>query len=390
MHVLFIVSFYPSRIRPHTGVFFQEQADALRRHGHRVGVLALPRIRETLATWKAHAPRLPALTEEGDADVPVLRMHYGWFPRVFPGVCAALIRRFGLPAYREYVARHGRPDVIHAHNVFYAGYLGILIKDQIGVPVVHTEHSTNFLRGRIFLSGQHRIVRQVLRRTDRSMAVGQALADYLNVRYARDKPVSIVQNVVNTAFFTPPDEPPPESPFVLASVGDLRERKGFDVLLLAFAAAFKGQDVQLHIGGDGLLYDKLVKQRDSLGLTEQVTFTGRLSREGVRDLFRSSHVVVSASRIETFGVTLIEALACGRPVVATRSGGPEGFITEEVGLLAPVDDEDALANALRTVYNTYGTYDRDGVRAYCENHFSEAAVTAALTEIYDGVRQPPA
>ncbi|MFP4324030.1 MAG: glycosyltransferase, partial [Anaerolineales bacterium] len=88
---------------------------------------------------------------------------------------------------------------------------------------------------------------------------------------------------------------------------------------------------------------------------------------------------------ETFGVTLIEAMACGRPVVATRSGGPQGFITPQTGLLVPRNDEIALAEALQTIHKTYEMYDPHVIRAYAERHFSTAAVAEQLQAIYQEV-----
>ena len=85
-------------------------------------------------------------------------------------------------------------------------------------------------------------------------------------------------------------------------------------------------------------------------MSTQVEFPGLLNREEVRNIIQESHVVVSSSIIETFGVTLIEGMSCGKPVIATRSGGPEEFVTPEVGILIPTDDITALANAMKSMF----------------------------------------
>ncbi|MCS6837098.1 MAG: glycosyltransferase [Anaerolineae bacterium] len=378
MHVLVLASSYPSSIRPHTGIFFQEQAEALHRAGHQLGVIVLPRIRETLDAWRTERAQPPAFTRE-DRAFPVYRMHRGWFPRAFPYVCAWLTRRCGLPAYGAYCEAYGRPDVIHAHNIFYAGYLASVIRQLHGVPAVLTEHSSNHLNGRMFLPAQRSLIRRTLGGLDVALAVGGRLRQALSL-YGH--PIGPISNLVNTAFFH--DAPmPPMNPFIFAAVGSLVAVKNFPLLLRAFHQAFAGQNVLLRIGGDGPQRRALERLIAELGLSRQVSLLGRLSRTQVRELFQQSHCVVSSSHIETFGVTLIEALACGRPVIATRSGGPQDFVEAEDGLLVLLNDAQALAAALRYMVNHHADYDPTLIRQRCEQRFSEQAVVGQLLAYYE-------
>jgi len=383
MHILILASFYPSRVRPHTGIFFQEQAELLRQDGHQVGVIVLPRIRETLDEWRAAGRRIPPpITHEGD-DLPILRMHRGWFPRLFPHTCAYLTRRYGLPAYAAYCATHGRPDVIHAHNIFYAGYLASVIRQQQSIPAILTEHSSNHLNGRLTLPAQQAIIRHTLGALDTNLAVGERLRLALS-RYGH--PVQRISNFVNTDFFSTTPWPP-SPPLVFASVGSLVAVKNFSLMLHAFQQAFAGQDVLLKIGGDGPQRATLERLIARLGLGQQVRLLGRLSRAEVRDLFQQAHCVVSSSHIETFGVTLIEALSCGRPVIATRSGGPEDFIEAEDGLLVPLNDPAALAAALRHMATHATDYSPERIHQRCEQRFGPQAIVGQLVAHYDALRR---
>lgn len=380
MHILIIASFYPSAIRPHTGIFFQDQARALQRAGHQVAVLALPRLRETLHDWRAHLPRLPEITREDAEGLVVYRMQRLWFPRVFPGICRWLTWHYGQRAFDRYIAEQGKPDVLHAHNTFYAGYLAAALKGTYCIPTVLTEHSTNFLRGRIFLRGQHSVARYTLEHIDKVTAVGPTLAQALE-EYTTGKQITISNNIVDTDYFTL-TEAAPQNPFTFAAVGTLEPRKGFDILIRAFAQAFTGKKAKLIIGGGGQQYKKLQALVNDLNLTTQVLLPGRLSRAGVRELFQKSHVVVSSSYVETFGVTLIEALSCGKPIIATRSGGPERFVTPQNGLLAPPGDIDQLAQAMAQIFRTYSQFNPKQIRQYCINHFGERAVVQQLEALY--------
>ncbi|RMG85607.1 MAG: hypothetical protein D6712_09145, partial [Chloroflexi bacterium] len=176
MHILVLPSFYPSTVRPMTGIFFKEQAEALARAGYQVGVLVAPRMRETLSTYRQDK-QLPSLTREGlPGGIPVYRMHRGWFPRVFPQITAALHRRAAMEAFEAYIKAEGMPDIIHAHNIFYSGYMAAKLGEAYNIPTVLTEHSSNFLRGRVFLSGQHRVAEETLAGIHTISAVSDVLA----------------------------------------------------------------------------------------------------------------------------------------------------------------------------------------------------------------------
>lgn len=385
MHILVLPSYYPSIIRPYMGIFFQQQAEALHRAGHKVGVLVAPRIRETLhyVQHQHTLPNLKTASVETDIMLPVYRMHWGWFPRVFPRFCAWLTAPAGFRAFSCYCEENGTPDVIHAHNIFYGGYMAVRIREKFGVPVVLTEHSSNFLRGRIFLPGQHTIARYTLKGMNAAFAVGPVLSARLT-EYHAIRPVGVIPNIVNTDFFSPGGSV--SHPFTFAVITiKLIPLKGIDILLNAFAKVFRRQAVRLLVVGDGGDRTRLELLAQQLGVTTQVEFRGQLPREQVRDVLRQSQVIVSSSYIETFGITLVEAMACGKPVVATQSGGPEYFVNERNGLLVPSGDVDALAAALCEMVENYSRFDASAIRAECVANYSEAAVVSKLEAVYDQV-----
>ena len=109
-------------------------------------------------------------------------------------------------------------------------------------------------------------------------------------------------------------------------------------LLHAFAALHG--EPRLIIFGDGPESGALRALCAELGLYSRVSFRGHCPREELAEAYAAADCFVLASRSETFGVAYIEAMAAGLPVIATRCGGPEDFVTEENGILIPVDDEE--------------------------------------------------
>jgi glycosyltransferase involved in cell wall biosynthesis len=171
--------------------------------------------------------------------------------------------------------------------------------------------------------------------------------------------------------------------FCFAAVALLTPKKGMDVLLRAFASAFRADPrVRLDIGGDGSEREALQAMVRELGLSDQVRFLGVLDRAQVLELIATADALVLPSRYETFGIVLIEALALGKPVIATRCGGPESIVREQDGLLVPTDDVAALAQALRRLHLTAWRYDPHALRAGCRARYGEPAVVSRLLDAY--------
>jgi glycosyltransferase involved in cell wall biosynthesis len=202
-------------------------------------------------------------------------------------------------------------------------------------------------------------------------------------QYAGDRPVDVVPNVVDVAYFAPPPVRPAPEPFVFLTVGHLTAIKGFDVLLKAFARQFGSQGaVRLHVGGHGRERPALEALCRDLGINGSVRFLGPMSREAVRAGMWEAHAFVSSSRHETFGVVLAEALATGLPVVATRCGGPEYIVAPNLGILVPPGDAPALADALGDMLVRHHEFGAHALRQSSEHRFGADAVAGALTGVY--------
>ena len=365
MHVLVVPSWYPTTEAPLQGIYFAEQARMLHEHGLTMGVV-YPEHQSLRRLSVAALRRNHFQTEwtTGEA-LPTLRRH-GWnvWWRFPPGVRLRI--RSAVRLARRYADRRGVPDLIHAHSARWAGAAAARIGDALAVPYVLTEHYSGLQRDAV-PAWRWPLVEEGVRHAAGLAAVSTALRDTMARRALADPAsIDVIPNPVCPAQFSLPDRPRPSPPpFRLVTVAHLNARKNLSALLEAFRAAFDGApDVLLTIVGDGPRRAALTRQAARLGLGAKVSFLGAQPRRGVREALWNAHAFVLASRHETFGVVLVEAMATGLPVVATRCGGPEDIVTEATGCLVPPNAPAALAEALRTMRDRWSEYDPDRIRAY--------------------------
>lgn len=389
MHVLLFPSWYKTAENPIRGNFFRNEALSLQRAGHRVGMLIPPSkfrtlhgLRELKQHWRQPPTAVEVSSDEGISCYQI--PWWGWSGSVNPSARVDL----GLEVFDRYCREQGTPDVLHGQAILYGGYLAASIGQQRQIPAVVTEHASVYLRQLIF-PGQPAIIRYTLQHSSKTLVVAPSLIEALGQFVPGVvTETDVIGNIVDTDFFHPASQTAPPPPFIFIMVASLTPRKAHPLLLEAFARAFSGAPVRLRIAGSGYngrKLDRLQQQIHQLGLEQQVEILGMISQDDLLALMQTGHAVVSSSHTETFGVTLIEAMACGKPVVATRSGGPESFVTERSGLLVPTGDAQALADAMRAMVENYADYDPAQIRAECVARFSAAAVAERLVSIYQGL-----
>ena len=253
------------------------------------------------------------------------------------------------------IRRH-RVELVQSHllgsNV-YCSMAGMICR----VPVVSTFHgSVDFCSAERHLA----LKRLVLNRGSRRYVfVSDALREEIITRsgISRSKAITIY-NGIDAAAFAPHRNSTlkqelglADDAIVVGAVGNIRSGKGYDTFLRA-AALLRGENPRYQFvvagEGDNALTRQLLKLRRELGLDDTVHFIG--FRQDVAALLNSLDVFVLSSVAEGFSLATVEAMACGVPVVATRSGGPEEIITDGVnGILVDVRAESQLAGAIRRV-----------------------------------------
>ncbi len=387
MHILIIPSWYPSTEQPLAGIFFKEQALALRKAGHKVGVI-YPFLQTYRSLSRKNFSTLFKITEKNDFGTHLYKYNaFDWL--ILKRWSIQLSISAGIKLFRRYQQDNGLPDIIHAHVIFPAGLTATKLKQEYNIPAVITEHSSAFGRG-LIKPWKNPLIKRCLLNTDRIIVVSPFLGEAMKHFY--DTTYAWIPNLIDTNFFSPEYEKHPiekngSNRFIFLSIAQLTRNKGTHNLLQAFARAFKGKQVELRIGGDGEERSNLETQATNLDINAQVKFLGLLNRMQVRDEMKTCDASVLPSLYETFGIVAIEALSCGKPVIATRCGGPEYIINDKNGFLVPKDDEFSLAEAMKRMVKSCHNFSPRLIRNDCVLRFSEQTIVSQLENLYTSVLQ---
>ncbi len=220
-----------------------------------------------------------------------------------------------------------------------------------------------------------------------ALAGGSEAGDVLHSKGYRGQIAVIPQFGVDTTLFAPIDVPRPATPFVLGYAGGLLPEKGID-LLLAAAARLDG-DWQLRIAGEGAARADLEAQANALGINDQVRFLGRIDSSEMAGFLRDLDVLALPSRTtaawkEQFGRVLIEAMACGVPVVGSDSGEIPTVIGD-AGLIFGEDDASALRERLQKLLDSPTLRQELGKRGRQRacNEYAMSRIAAATVKVYE-------
>lgn len=381
MKVLIVPSWYPTKENPLKGVFFKEQTEALNKHGVdvRIAYVHFMSLKDILRNRVKIG-----LTQSIENGIKVYRYNtYNFFPKPY-GLSVRYYTYAMNKTVSAAISDGWRPQLFHVHSVLMAGFAIKALSKKYRIPYILTEHSSIF--GRKLFAKQHvKFIKSALRDSSAVIAVSEGLKKDLGT-FMDQNLIQVIPNICsfgsekNSSFHKDINK----DKFTFFSLALLTQNKGMDVLIKAFYNQFKGdRNVTLRIGGDGSEHNNLKKLIDESGLEDQVILLGSLDRNEVAQEMNNCSCFVLASRYETFGVVFTEALSFGKPVIATRCGGPEGIVDNSNGLLVDVDDTDGLSKAMLNMKNNISRYDSESIIEYCRDKFGEDAVIDQIKKVYN-------
>jgi glycosyltransferase involved in cell wall biosynthesis len=366
--ILVFSTLYPNAAQPNHGVFVENRL----RHTLALGeleaaVLApVPYFPFSHSIFGRYAAFASVPKRESRHGLELRHPRYTVFPGIDGGLTPWLLYRAALPVARQMQAEGGRFDVIDAHYFYPDGVAAAWLGRTLGIPVVITGRGTD-LTLIPQSAGPRARIQSAAAEASAMITVCEDLMHRLTALGADQDRTVVLRNGVDLELFSPGDRAAARAVldlahFTLLSVGALIPRKGHDLIIRALADC---PDCRLLIAGSGPMRSELERLAASLGVAERVRFLGDVAHKRLPEFYRAADVMVLASSREGWANVLLEAMACGTPVVATNvNGTAEALRSDVAGRLMPERTSESLVETLNLLRRDMPR--REDTRKYAE------------------------
>lgn len=375
LRLLTFTTLYPNAAQPNHGVFVENRLRHLLEHDPDITARVVapvpwfPFRHPRFGGYSVFARAPAAETRHG---ISILHPRYPVIPKVGMTAAPYLLYRAARPVLARLRADGIGFDMIDAHYFYPDGVAAAMLAREFGVPLSITARGSD-----ITFIPRHAVPRRMIRwaaeRADVVVTVCQALKDGLMDMGVPADRVTPLRNGVDLSLFRPPadrralraslDLPPPDAAPVLACVGNLVELKRYHLAIEALAHLPPG--TRLMIVGAGPEEAALRRLAESRGVTDRVRFLGRVPHERLHEIYGAADALILASSREGWPNVLLEAMACGTPVVASRIWGtPEVVAAPEAGRLFDTPSGAGVADAVTALLDSPPP--REATRIYAE------------------------
>ncbi len=291
-------------------------------------------------------------------------------------------------------AREFRPDVVHIFFGIPDGPIGWLLKRSYGLPYIISLRGADVPSDEVKrFAKQYKVLRPFIRWLWRDanalVAVSNGLRSYAK-ETSPDLPIQVIPNAIDLSAFTPAPQRGINSLVRLLYVGRFNVFKNVETLVEA-VGKLSQMDVgefELNLVGEGEQRPVLERMVSELGLTRRVNFVGWVARDQIADRYRQADVFVTATTWEGMPNTVLEAMACGLPIVGTQASGLHELVRDGLnGYLVPTKDPEALAQALARLMGDGYERRRMGreSRKLAEREFAWEYIAEQYVRVYEQV-----
>lgn len=368
--ILILTSWYPGTHSDFSGIFIREQALAL----HEKYDLKVLAIKVDYSTFRPFFSYTKTTNNASGFEETILSVDksfpvYNQFNFLMTSVQHLT---------KEY--KQWQPDLIHCHVSYPAGVVGVIVAKKLNIPCVVTEHTGGFTG--LFRSPLHKILILWALRKAHLVTTVSADAQRIMGQYINKK-IQVLPNILNASRFKIGKSHTGATH--LGFLGGLdTDIKGLDILLEALKS-INTKNVMVHIGGQGQLLNAYKKMAEEFGLNKIIKFYGVIHPNNVPAFMNKLDIFVLPSRKESFGVVLLEAMACGLPVIATKCGGPEDIITPETGLLVENKSVLALQHGIELLIRDRDKYNSVQIRKHVIQKFGKEAFLKRIENLYESI-----
>ncbi len=380
-HILWLVSWYPDKMNPYNGDFIQ-------RHAHAVaGQSPLTVIYVAQHGPGVEMPAYKVLTHNSGHLTEIVV----YFPYKKTGIGLFDTIRYNWKYFsyykkfiRQYLSEKGRPDLIHVHVPMKAGRIALMLKENLQVPYIVTEHSSAYSdevpdnyerRGNYYRKWVKKIFEEAAALTTVSQKLGERLQALFNVQA-----MHIIPNVADTKFFNYVQSQPTRFRFLHASTMDHPKNVEGMLRVLHRLKKIRNDWECVMLGWDTPVLKTLCTE---LQLDDHVQWKGVVPYKAVAVEMEQASALLMFSRYENQPCVILEALCCGLPVIATRVGGIPEVVNSSNGILVDPGNEEQLLNACIQLMDQQHQYDRASIAQHAQGLFSYATVGKQFIDLYE-------
>lgn len=376
MHILILTSWYIDEHGGNPSIFIEDQVALLKKNGFKVTVIHP----ELNGTFLQSLFDKDVVLHTVDDGVVTLRL------RIKPRL--PFVRKFNYRVLYKHVVEAVKEnnlaissiDLIHSHVFFSGGLIGGELAKIHKKPWVHQEHFSGFVDGSGRISRfEFNLFRKAIPRVDRFLSVSSFFDDVLKKEVPQFTKSIVFPIPIQRCFHF---KSPPTGPvFRFLFIGQPSELKGGALLFSAWDEfSKKNPDSTLTILG-GIMPDKKYTYLLSENSSKRINWIDWSNREETARIIQEHHVIISTSKIETFGMALAESIACGRPVIATKSGGVADFVNPRNSIqINSVKHE--LVQAMVDIQNNYDSFEFEKMSGTILETYGFDNVGRKLTEFY--------
>ena len=388
MNVLWLASWFPNRVNPTTGDFIERHAKAAAPFVNKLTVIAITKD-------DAMAAGAVDIQKSTQHNITIYKVYYGkskWgslFEKMF-----SLKKYLALhqQVFDELVALYGMPDIVHVHVSMKAGLFARRLKKKYNIPYTITEHWSGYYKnakpsvtdfGSLYISLNKKVFAAASLLTAVSDELGKSINEnFIKINY------EVVPNVVDTTIFYPANGQA-DNKIKLIHASGMGYEKNPEAIIRALSIwKQQGGNFVMHLYGT--VHIHLQQLVDELRLGNEVFFHGEVPQPELAKAMQQSDALILYSRYETFGCVLIEANACGIPVIVSDLPVFHELITENInGVFIKGDEPYLLAEKLSAFALNKGLFNKNDIASKALSGYRYEIVGRKFKTIYDAVLKRP-
>ena len=380
--ILWLASWYPNLLEPLNGDFIERHAQAASMD-HDIYVIHVKKSSRINHEQQTET-EIRTYSEHCQSKIIYYKPRFtniGWLEKLYSNYAYV---KYSLRAAKSYIRERGKPHCVHVHIALKAGLTALLLKFLYKLPYIVSEQWTGLLREahpnignypRSFRYLWNLVMQNASACTAVSHWLGKAMQEKFAVRY------SVIPNVVNLDIFQL--NPYRSSRYRFIHISTLNDQKNPGQILEAVAQLMKNTNTEFEFWVFGEAHSSLLQIAQDLGISERVEFKGTRLQPELAVQMRDCNCLILYSRYETFGCVVIEANACGLPVIVSDIPTMHELVRENInGTFVPLDSPKKLAEKMKWMMDQPGHFNASDIRHITDISFSYEAVSKQFDEVY--------